>query len=229
MVFALLLYQKQREYFMRAVRFIQEEVGEDNVFAATVHMDEKTPHMHICFTPITPDRKLSAKTVLGNQKKLSEWQTKFHEYMSSRWNELERGVSAIESHRMHVPVWLYKKAQRLDTQFQEVQQALSDITFLNAGKKRDEAITLLKKWIPEAERFTAQAKNTQGYINKLELDNLSLKGELRAKDEKINEAWDKAYQFKKVADRQQRLLDKVPKEVFERIEGVKAKTQERRR
>lgn len=60
---------------MRAVRFIQEEIGEDNVFAATVHMDEKTPHMHICFTPITPDGKLSAKIVLGNQKKLSDWQT----------------------------------------------------------------------------------------------------------------------------------------------------------
>lgn len=221
--------EEQREYFMRAVRFIQEEVGEDNVFAATVHMDEKTPHMHICFTPITPDGKLFAKIVLGNQKKLSEWQTKFHEYMSSRWNELERGVSAIESHRKHIPVWLYKKAQRLDTQVQEVKQALSDISFLNAGKKRDEALSTLAKWLPEAEKFTAQAKSTQVYIKKLELDNLSLERKLRAKDEKINEAWDKAYQFKKVADRQQRLPDKIPKEVLEQIAGVKAKTQERRR
>lgn len=149
--------------------------------------------------------------------------------MSSRWNELERGVSAIDSHRKHVPVWLYKKAQRLDTQFQEVQQALSDITFLNAGKKRDEAIAILKKWIPEAERFSAQAKSTQGYIKKLEFNNMSLQGELRAKDEKINEAWDKAYEFKKVADQQQRLLDKVPKEVLEQIGSAKTKKQERRR
>jgi len=51
------------------MKFIKEEVGEQNIFAATVHMDEKTPHMHICFTPITVDDKLSAKTILGNQQK----------------------------------------------------------------------------------------------------------------------------------------------------------------
>ena len=113
---------EQREFFERATQFIQREVGEDNVFAATVHMDEKTPHMHICFVPITPEGKLSAKTVLGNQVKLSEWQTKFHEHMSESWNELERGVSAMETHRKHIPVWLYKKAQRMDMEFDKVRR-----------------------------------------------------------------------------------------------------------
>lgn len=106
-------------------------------------MDEKTPHMHICFTPITVEGKLSAKTVLGNQQKLSEWQTRFHEHMSARWSQLERGVSAMETHRKHIPVWLYKKAQRMDLEFDKVKQALADINILNAGKKRNEAMSIL--------------------------------------------------------------------------------------
>ena len=88
--------EEQREYFESAMKFIRQEVGEQNIFAATIHMDEKTPHMHICLTPITPEGKLSAKLVLGNQKKLSEWQTRFHEHMSARWSQLERGISAME-------------------------------------------------------------------------------------------------------------------------------------
>ena len=42
--------------------------------------------------------RVSAKVILGNQKKLSEWQTKYHEHMSQRLNELERGASAMETH-----------------------------------------------------------------------------------------------------------------------------------
>jgi len=48
---------KKREeikaFFQTAVDFLAKKIGNDNIFAATVHLDEKTPHMHLCFTPIT--------------------------------------------------------------------------------------------------------------------------------------------------------------------------------
>ena len=100
--------EEQKAYFTMALDFISERVGEQNILSAVVHMDERTPHMHLCFVPITPDNKLSAKTILGNQKSLSEWQTAYHERMSSRWNQLERGQSSMETKRKHVPTWLYK-------------------------------------------------------------------------------------------------------------------------
>ncbi len=62
--------------------------------------------MHLCFVPITPDNKLSAKAILGNQKSLSEWQTAYHERMSARWNQLERGQSSMETKRKHIPTCL---------------------------------------------------------------------------------------------------------------------------
>ena len=91
--------KEQREYFERALAFLKDEVGEDNVFAATVHMDEKNPHMHACFVPITPDKRLSAKVILGNQKKLYEWQTNGpsrYDYFGNR-PVGRRDAGAIES------------------------------------------------------------------------------------------------------------------------------------
>ena len=66
--------EEQKAYFTRALDFIAERVGKGNILSAIVHMDEKTPYMHLCFVPVTPEGKLSAKYFLGNQKKLSEWQ-----------------------------------------------------------------------------------------------------------------------------------------------------------
>lgn len=138
---------EQREYFERAFTFISEKIGQQNILSATVHMDEKTPHMHLSFCPITKDNKLSAKLILGNQVQLSKWQTDFHKHMSARWPELERGVSSMITKRKHIPVWLFKQAQRLDKQFNEINIALANINAFNAGKKRDKALELLSNWI----------------------------------------------------------------------------------
>ena len=55
--------KKQEEikaFFQTAVDFLSKKIGKNNIFTAVVHMDEKTPHMHLCFTPITEDGRLSA-------------------------------------------------------------------------------------------------------------------------------------------------------------------------
>jgi len=36
-------------FFQTSVDFLSQKIGKDNIFAAVVHMDEKTPHMHLCF------------------------------------------------------------------------------------------------------------------------------------------------------------------------------------
>lgn len=218
---------EQREYFERALSFIKDEVGEDNVFAATVHMDEKNPHMHVCFVPITPDKRLSAKVILGNQKKLSEWQTKYHENMSERWNELERGASAMETHRKHIPVWQFKKAQRLDKQAEKIKQSLENITMFNVGKKREEALEALAAWLPEAERFTAQVKGTQDYIDQLVDISSTLSKKLSEKEERFTELSMEAAYMKHTLKTQQRLLDKIPQEVLDEIKRVKNRERER--
>ena len=72
------------EYFRRAFDFLKERVGEENIISAVVHMDEKTPHMHLCFVPLTRDKRLSAKEILGNKKSMIRWQDDFYACMAER-------------------------------------------------------------------------------------------------------------------------------------------------
>ena len=48
-------------YFTEAAAFMERKVGRGNIFSSVVHMDEKTPHLHLCFTSITKDGRLSAR------------------------------------------------------------------------------------------------------------------------------------------------------------------------
>ena len=53
--------ERVKRYFERALEFFKDEVGEENIFSAVVHMDERNPHMHLCFVPLTRDHRLSAQ------------------------------------------------------------------------------------------------------------------------------------------------------------------------
>lgn len=151
--------EQQKEYFMMALDFVSERVGKKDILSAVVHMDEKTPHMHLCFCPITPEGNLSAKAFLCNQKILSEWQSAYHECMSSRWNELERGQSSMITKRKHIPTWLFKFGGRLDKQYDEIVSVLSDINAFNVGEKRDKALECLRLGCPNPRNFQEKSAN----------------------------------------------------------------------
>ena len=48
-------------FFTHACSFMEERIGKGNIVSAVVHMDEKTPHLHLVFVPLTEDKRLCAK------------------------------------------------------------------------------------------------------------------------------------------------------------------------
>ncbi|SCI75182.1 Plasmid recombination enzyme [uncultured Ruminococcus sp.] len=48
-------------------------------------MDEKTPHLHLTFVPLTKDNRLCAKEIIGNRANLTKWQDDFHAYMVEKY------------------------------------------------------------------------------------------------------------------------------------------------
>ena len=104
-----------KAYFQEALDFIREHQDPKTIISAVVHMDEKTPHMHLCFVPLTEDGRLSAKEIVGN-KKLTQWQDRFWEHMVKKYPDLERGESASETGRDHIPPRLFKEMTRLTKQ-----------------------------------------------------------------------------------------------------------------
>ena len=67
-----------KEFFSEALEFIKQNQAPETIISAVVHLDEKNPHMHLCFVPLTEDKRLSAKEILGNKKKLTQWQDMPH-------------------------------------------------------------------------------------------------------------------------------------------------------
>ena len=66
-------------------------------------MDEKTPHLHLTFVPLTKDNRLCAKEIIGNRANLTKWQDDFHAYMVEKYPDLERGESASKTGRSISP------------------------------------------------------------------------------------------------------------------------------
>ena len=146
------------EYFRRAFDFLKMRVGEDNIISAVVHMDEKTPHLHLCFVPLTKDNRLSAKEILGNKKAMIQWQDDFYACMAERWPELERGAPAVETKRRHLTPQWYKRVTAMDAKLEKLETALNGINVLNAGKKREEAVETFKQLLPEVESIQAETQ-----------------------------------------------------------------------
>ena len=160
--------EEQRQFFERALEFIGSRVGEQNIFSAVVHMDETTPHMHLCFCPVTFDGRLSAKEVLGNRKACSEWQDVFFEHMSRVYPELSRGIPSHVTHRKHIPPYGFKQATELDQAYPKIVEALNDINAFNSGKKRNDALHILSQYAGKMKRFSDRMHDTKDYIRELE-------------------------------------------------------------
>ena len=119
------------EYFSYALEFMEKHQARETMISAAIHMDEKTPHMHLCFVPLTADKRLSAKEILGNKKKLTWWQDEFFKHMVEKYPELERGESASKTGRSHIPPRLFKEAVQLSTQREHIMQLMADTNPFN--------------------------------------------------------------------------------------------------
>lgn len=214
------------EYFERALGFLKERVGEENIFSAVVHMDEKTPHLHLCFVPLTKDGRLSAKEILGNKKRMIQWQDDFYACMSERWPELERGAPAVETKRKRLTPQWYKKVTAMDAKLERLEAALNGINVLNAGKKREEAVALLAQLLPDVESFQIETQRMQKIValsisqqRRCTEENEALKSELAFERRKSFEQRAKLDALEKRYKRAEMLLNSVPKEIrvlFER-------------
>lgn len=211
------------EYFERALGFLKERVGEENIFSAVVHMDERTPHMHLCFVPLTKDNRLSAKEILGNKKAMIQWQDDFYACMSERWPELERGAPAVETKRRHLTPQWYKRVTAMDAKLEKLEAALNGINVLNAGKKREEAIETFKQLLPQVESFQTEIQRMQAAADaaqhqqrRSDRENETLKDELTAERRKSAEQRAKLAVLEERYKKTEKLLKQLPPELLNR-------------
>ena len=102
---------EQTEYFKKSLEFIEKRYGKENMVSATIHYDEKTPHMHVNFVPVTMDGRLSARD-LFSPAKLRKLQDDYNRMCKESGYNLERG--GLNGKKEHLSVEEYKVKTRYD-------------------------------------------------------------------------------------------------------------------
>lgn len=168
------------EFFDYALEFMKQKQAVETFVSAVVHMDEKTPHMHLCFVPITADGRLSAKDIIGNKKKLTQWQDAYWEHMVKKYPDFERGESASLTGRTHIPPRLFKEAARLTRQKDKLMQLISELNALNARTKSKEIAALLDDYIPGVEALMTKLKKNHKAAKEMRSEIADLKKEVNS-------------------------------------------------
>ena len=211
-----------KEYFTEALKFMEEHQSKDTIISAVVHMDERTPHMHLCFVPLTEDKRLCAKEILGNKKKLTWWQDEYWKYMVEKHPELERGESASRTGRDHIPPRVFKEIIRLTKQREKLEGLLEGMNPFNAKSRASEIGKVLDIYIPAVEKMQTQLDKYQVTFTKTATENKKLRKKNSQLKESLENAQEKSV-LKKLQDNQLRkdyeaavsTLDRIPQEVLE--------------
>ena len=210
-----------KAYFEYALEFLKGKQNTQTFISAVVHMDEKTPHLHLCFVPLTADGRLSAKEIIGNRKNLVKWQDEFWQHMVKQYPELERGESASQTGREHIPPRIFKEMTQLTKQKEQLDSLLVGITPFNGKSRATEISKVLDSYIPNVARMKDQLRKYNVAFTKTTAENEKLK----EKNKTLSASLDKAKEgsvLKRLEDVKLRqdyeaalkTLDSIPPEVI---------------
>ena len=143
--------EEYERYFNTVYSFFAEKVGHDNIKSAVVHMDEKTPHLHLDFMPLIRNDvgepvKLSSKEVM-TRKFLFSIQDELPKRLQAHGFDVQRGdkVKLEDKHLKGRSTKKYKAdmerekveiEKQIDGMVQEKGQLQADIKYLEEKKER---------------------------------------------------------------------------------------------
>lgn len=180
-------------------KFIEKEFGKENIIRFSVHLDEKTPHIHAVTVPLTADGRLSGKEIFGNKIQLSTRQDQYAEAMKNF--ALDRGIKNTgikhESAREY-----YGRLQTIEKSKDQVIEKLNTILednkfsrfdVLNVDKKNEAIRGVLSDFVKKEIQDTGKQ-----IIN----ENSQLKSQIKAIQ--------KGVEYAKLAERAVMIKSEVP-------------------
>ena len=160
-----------REWADTCMEFVYEDLGytKEQVLHATVHLDEETPHLHCVVIPLikkfdkrtnTERYTISKKAYIKDKIHLSELQDKYHQRLTSKGYDLERGIKG--STAKHQKVRELKKTTRYYEQKVEVLNSKIDEAMKEFNEKQKTT-----KNIPFSKTHVLVEKETFDSMNKV--------------------------------------------------------------
>lgn len=150
-------------FFAGALGFAAGEFGRENMVHFTVHFDEKTPHAHFGFVPLTADGRLSAKSWFNGRQAMRDFQDRFFEQVAEPWG-LERGEAAEETERHHKSVVEMKRDEIADLR-EKCERLQNEVGTLSL--ERDEARSEAREARNEVNRLQAEVEGQRTALERL--------------------------------------------------------------
>jgi hypothetical protein len=181
--------EETKRYFETAYKFVANynNLGEEFIVSAKVHLDESTPHLHILFVPVVHKKdkngneinKIACSEYWKGKDSYKKLQDKFYSYMTKSGFDLERGN---KDENEHIPIEKLKKitsyeVQEMfkDTKHLEQEKVTNDIEIMRNDYKR-----VINKFNTLAKRYT-RLKNvveeTMSKAEQIQEENFELKQE----------------------------------------------------
>ena len=146
---------EQMSFFQSCLDFAKRQWGEENIVSAIIHNDEKTPHLHLNFIPLTKDGKLSAKEILGGRKEMQKFQDDFYREVSGKFG-LERGHRSDLDNPEDVPAkHLTVTELKKKTQAKELEERVQ------SAQKQAEHIDNITQLVREGEPIKKFGRTTE--------------------------------------------------------------------
>ena len=137
---SLFFKNKSKEEILRwantCMDFVYNDLGytKEQVLHSTIHMDEKTPHIHCVVIPLvkkldkrtnTERYTISKKQYIKNNEHLSELQDKYHNRLVKAGFDLERGLKGSTAENINIKEFK-KMTRRLDKSLEKSTLLLND-------------------------------------------------------------------------------------------------------
>ncbi|MBP3444782.1 MAG: plasmid recombination protein [Bacilli bacterium] len=118
------------------MEFIYEDLGytKEQILHSTLHLDEKTPHIHCVVVPLvkkldkrsnTERYTISKKQFIKDKFHLSQLQDKYHQRLTEKGFDLERGIKGSDNVNINIKE-LKKITKKLNLDLNNKTQRLSD-------------------------------------------------------------------------------------------------------
>ena len=211
-----------KEWADTCMKFVYKDLGykKEQVLHATVHMDEKTPHIHCVVVPLikkydkrtnTERYTISKKHYIRDKIHLSELQDKYHKRLTDKGYDLERGIKG--SDRKHIKIKEYKRINRELEQKINVKSDRLTKEFEELDKKMESS-----KNVPFDKKHILIDKDTFDTMNKVINESKKIK-ELEPKIKQVfNEVNNYANSYKS--------LEKDNENIKKEVKSLKNKNEE---
>lgn len=193
-----------KRYFETAYKFVcsYKNLGEQYIISAKVHMDEKTPHLHLVFIPVVHIQdnktnklidKISCTEFWKGKNSYKQLQDKFYSYMTRSGFDLDRGRTRENE---HIPIKELKTITNHEVQEYELKSLNleKELETNNIDLLKQDYRRIIKKFNTLAKQYTRIKVINDSTLEKIESlkhDYTNLKSEYSKV--KNNNNWLKCY------------------------------------